>query len=151
MKKIFIIITGFSPLLIGYGLHLFITYSTNAKPGIALDLFCILFFLYWGLMGFAFCKFTDSKLNTSILCNFPAFIVLLLILVQELINKRYWTNLWGFITQIFYLPTLRISFAVKPNFLYYMWQSYIISFLLMMAASYIGCSIRAKIILNKNA
>jgi hypothetical protein len=111
--------------------------STNLR--FELDLISILFYLYWCILGYIFYKFTKSKNIPLIICNIPAFITLILILFQEIIIKHYWPNDLGFSTQYFYFPTLRVAFYIKPNYLHYMWQTYIISFLLMVAASCIGC------------
>lgn len=142
MKKALLFLMGFSPLPMGYALNRFITNGSNAGLGSLLDIFSVLFFLYWGLLGFAFSKSGASKLSISIICNFPAWMVLLLILFQELIHKQYWINGLGFATQMFYLPSLRVSFRFFPNSLHYMWQFYVVSFILFAAIFYAGCLLK---------
>lgn len=144
MKRIFIFMLGFTPLLVGYWME-----DMISRNEIAFDfrtfynMLCFGFFLYWGLLGFLFCKFTSSKIYTAIICNFPALIVLILALVQELIYKRYWSNNLGIATQFFYLPTLRLSYIVTSIFsMHTMSETYIISFISMLAVFYFGCYIR---------
>ena len=150
MKSLVALIVGFIPLPIGYGIHLFLTfYDNNTNLSKPLDLISIIFFLLWGLLGFLLCRFTKTKTHAFVICHIPAFIVLTLILFQELINKKYWGNIWGFATQFFYMPTIRISFIVQPNFMHYMWQTYIISFVLMLIVFYLGGLIRDKIYPSK--
>lgn len=152
MRKLIVLIAGFSPLPIGYGINLFINKSTSTKLSMILSFISILFFLYWGLLGFVSRRFIKATAKTSalIICNLPAFIVLILILIQELINKSYWSNDWGIVTQFFYLPTIPISSYVTPVFLHYMWQIYIVSFALMIITFYLGGCIRDKTNHNTN-
>lgn len=138
MKKLVVLIAGFSPLLIGYGVNLMLYNFVIAKLGMTLDFISIIFFLYWIILGVVLNKFTKSKISTPFLCNLPALIILILILFQELINKQYWYNNWGLATQYFYLPTLRVGFKLTPNFMYYMWQTYIVSFVLLVLSFCIG-------------
>jgi 4-amino-4-deoxy-L-arabinose transferase-like glycosyltransferase len=148
MKKLVILIAGYSPLPIGYGIN-YLCINNIMWTKLTLDLISIFFFLCWGLLGFVFCKFVKTKMSALIICNLPAFIVLILILIQELINKKYWSNGWGIATQFYYLPTLRIGSFVTPDFMPYMWQTYIVSFTLMIIVFCLGCYIRDKINHNK--
>lgn len=144
MKKVFALITGFTPFLIGYGLNL-IVLKLGSEVALVFDIFTIMFFLYWGLLGFVLSKLTSSKVSTIVICHFPALLVLLLILIQELINKQYWINNLGVATQFFYLPTVRISSKITGFLsMHKMWETYIISFVLMIAVFYLGCYIRNK-------
>lgn len=147
MKKIVVFIAGFTPFIIGYYLNQIIL---NTKYGNSTFYFITScsFFLYWGLLGFIFCKLKDSKIYTTIICNLPAFSVLLVLLYQELVIKQYWSNYWSRATQYFYLPTMKISFDLTPYF-HNMWESYIVSFVLMAIAFYFGCYIRGKVDLRR--
>jgi hypothetical protein len=149
MKKLVTLIAGFSPLPIGYGIN-YLCINNIMWTKLTLDLISFIFFLCWGLLGFVLCKFVKTKTNALIICNLPAFIVLILILIQELIHKKYWSNDWGVATQFFYLPTIKISSYVTPDFMYYMWQTYIVSFTLMIIVFYLGCYIRVKTNHSKN-
>ena len=142
MKKIFVLITGLTPFLIGYGLNLMII-NLGVILTIVLDMIGVVFFLYWGLLGFKFSKFTSSKVYTLVIFHLPALLVLLLVLFQELINKQYWNNYLGITTQFFYLPTIIVSSKIMQIFsMHEMWKSYILSFALMIAVFYLGCYIR---------
>ena len=144
MKKIIILIAGFSPLLMGYILNMFVSQSNGTNLDMAYDFISIFFFLYWGVLGFALCNFNRKMTSTLIVYNFPAAIVLILILIQELINKAYWNNEWSTVTQMFYLPTLRLSYRVTPDFMHYMWQTYIVSFVLLLMISVLGGFLNSK-------
>lgn len=149
MKKLLILIVGFSPLLIGYGINLILYNNMNTNLGTVLNLISVLFFLYWGVLGFVFYKFTGTKHSTLIICNLPAFIALILMIFQEVINQKYWANFVGFATQFFYLPALRVGTIVTPNFLHYLWQTCVVSFVLMIAIFYLGCYLSEKAKQNK--
>ncbi len=143
MKKIIVFITGFSPLLIGYGVNQFITYSNSTRLGTILNIISIIFLLYWGWLGFLFGRFLHSDLRAALFCNMAAFITLVLVLIQELVNKQYWNNSLGLATQFFYLPAMSMTFKITP-FLHYIWQSVCISLILMIGVFYLGCIIRKK-------
>ena len=145
MKKLVVLTTGFSPLLLGYVMNSFVNNSNSTHLDILLDFISIVFFLYWGGLGFVLCRFTKKKASTLIISNLPAAIVLIFILIQELINKAYWNNHWGSVTQIFYLPTLRFSDKVTPDFMHFMWQTYIVSFAIMIFVFFVGCYVECYI------
>lgn len=145
MKKIFVFISGLTPFLIGYLLNLILLKLSSNVATISLIIGSV-FFLYWGLLGFAFSNFTSSKGYTLVICHLPALFVLLLILIQELINKQYWNNILGVATQYFYLPTIIVSSKITGLFsMSKMWETYIISFALMIVVFYLGCYIRDKV------
>lgn len=142
MKKIFVLIAGLTPFLIGYVLNfIFIKLSFNFAT--IAYIVSVVFFLYWGLLGFVFSKFTSSKVYTLAISHSPALLVLLLVLIQELISKRYWNNILGVATQFFYLPTIVVSSKVTGFFpVNQMWKTYIMSFILMIAVFYLGSYLR---------
>lgn len=144
MKKLILFIIGFTPFLIGFGMNLMILNTNSNDLSLGIDTINLVFLIYWGVLGYFFSGFTRSKLYTLIIFNFPAFLALLLNLFQELINKQYWTNYLGIATQIFYMPTMRISFYILPGIISHMWQIYIVSFLLMIIVFYVGCVIKDK-------
>jgi hypothetical protein len=143
MKKLIVLITGFSPLLIGYELNQFITYSTSPRLGTILNVISIIFLLYWGWLGFLFSRLLHSDFIAAFFCNLAAFITLVLVLIQELVNKQYWNNSLGLATQFFYLPAMSMAYKITP-YLHYIWQSVIISLILMIGVFYLGCIIRKK-------
>lgn len=143
MKKLIVLITGFNPLLIGYGVNQFINYDTSTRLDTLLTILSIIFLLYWGWLGFLFSTLLHSVQISALLCNLPAFITLVMILIQELVNKQYWSNPFGLATQLFYLPVMSLAFRITPYF-HYLWQSVCISFILMIAVFYLGCIIRKK-------
>ena len=142
MKKVFVLIAGLSPFFIGYGLNLIIS-NLSDNVVIIYDIIGVVFLLYWGFLGYIFSESIRSKVYALVVCHLPALIVLTLILFQELINKRYWTDYIGIATQFFYLPLVRVSSIITGFFsMHEIWQIYIVSFALMISVFYLGCNIR---------
>lgn len=93
----------------------------------------------------AIAYFMMGKLKNEkkvVLClNAVAFVVLILLGVQEMVLQGYWMNAVGAWTQYFYLPLLRLGFTFTswtPSIFF----AYIASFLLMLLVSVVGCNLK---------
>ena len=142
MKRIALLLMGFFPLLlIGYGLNHLIMTALYYNAVVYL-LIGIAVLAVWFAFGMLSAKLTGSKKEAVLLLNAPAFLVLLLILVQELILRAYWMNIIGVATQMFYLPLLPLSFTlarVLPGVLMVgPWLASAIAFALLVGASCLG-------------
>lgn len=101
----------------------------------------ILFLLLWAAISFLIKLRRKSSKEVVLSFNLIAFIVLLLIGIQELILHAYWSNLVGIWTQLFYLPLLNIGFTLT-RWSSSVFSAYCAAFVLMLLASALGCSLR---------
>lgn len=145
MKKIIVILFGCVPFLIGGLLNWgMIIYMTRVRfPYIV---FGVMMLLLWTFAAYVLCKKAKKPLETLILFNLPAFIVLALIMVQELILGSYWLNFFGLLTQVFYLPIISIASRIAGMTLktITMTPVYSISFVLMAGVASLGCWLSRK-------
>ncbi|MDK2951163.1 MAG: hypothetical protein PWQ77_828 [Kosmotogales bacterium] len=143
MKKVVLFISGLIPFLMGYLMNwsmLTIFFDVNVPYA----LISVITLLIWGLLGYFLSGYSGAHKQTVILMNLPAFIVLILNAVQLLIFKAYWLNIIGLAVQIFYLPFLNISFLLT-SWSHSMLPAYIVAFILMVAASSLGCYANKKL------
>jgi len=140
MKKALLIAIGFIPFIIGYLMQLgmmTVFYYTNLPYG----LIGIVMLVLWCLITCFFCRYAENNVGAVILINLPALVVLILNAVQLLVFKQYWSNILGFASQVFYLPLLNISFSLTSLWSHTMLPVIIVAFILMVAASVLGCYI----------
>ncbi len=144
MKRITLVIIGLAPLPIGLIFnYLLMTYNFNATLYWVVG---ILFYLFWGILGFMYTKFTKSRTEAILLIHIPAFIDLLLVIYQEAIFGRYWMNIFGTLTQLFYLPMISLASRLL-NFLSFIttirvFMINIIAFFLLVIVFYTGSKLR---------
>ena len=72
-------------------------------------------------------------------------LMIILLIFQELILGQYWMNIFGTITQFYYLPLVNISSSIEgifgffiPGQIIHMWSTFLIGFFLMLASYYLG-------------
>ncbi len=80
----------------------------------------------------------DDKKLATILANTVGFIVLVLVLYQEIFMGQYWANQIGIASQFYFLPLLSIAFGFTTIF-QTMSATYIVAFSMMCMAFYLGC------------
>ncbi|WP_312667598.1 hypothetical protein [Tissierella praeacuta] len=99
----------------------------------------IIFLVLWILMGFITCEFEKTPLKSTITANFPAFLMLLFVMYQEIILKHYWSSIFGIATQFYYLPLVNIAIVFYPPFMTIrFWLVSLIGFILMFSSYYLG-------------
>jgi len=141
LKRIILVLIGLVPLLaFGYWFnHLLMTVFFYTVPPLALIGVAVL--VIWAGFGMISKPLVASKRLAMVLLNAPAFVVLLLIIIQEVILGRMWSGHIGFSTQMFYLSLLRLGSAVGSILPIPFLSISIISaiaFLLMVVASLLG-------------
>lgn len=135
MRKVMLLLLGFIPFILGFMMNAIMMQNPNfILPYMAIG---ILSLVIWGFIGFKTCKFGKTSLESAIIANLPALLVLLLNLFQEIILGQYWTNIVGTSTQFFYLPLINLS-SIFTSWSPYVWPVYIVGFLLMFVSYYIG-------------
>lgn len=134
------IIIGLLPFAVGGWFNSYIL-SNNPLP---LHWYTDLGALFvWFLLALLLRFFVKGTKKVVIGMNLVAFVVLLLIGIQELILNRYWMNEIGRWTQYYYLPFIRLGFILTtwtPN----MFFTYLASFLSMILSSAAGCWVKNK-------
>lgn len=140
MRKLGLVLAGLTPFLFG-GIQnwAMMKYMDAVMP---FKLIGAGFLLLW--LCFALALGTDWEKQTVFLLNLPAFVVLLLIFVQEVILSAYWRNAAGMWTQLFFLPLLHTGFALT-SWTHSVFPAYAASFALMVCASCLGCLLQRKI------
>jgi len=139
MKKAWLVLAGLLPLLVGYLLnHLMMTVFYTVR--LPYNLISLLYLALWCLLGFLMFPLAPSVKQGVLLAHIPACAAFLLILFQELVLGHYWINQIGLATQFFYLPLVSLAYMLT-FFTSSMSVVYLISFLLMIGAFYLGCSL----------
>lgn len=134
-----LICLGALPFVLGRALNwVMLTWQNTLPP---LLLIALLFLLVWGLIAFLARPRTKSTAAVILPLNLIAFLVLLLLGVQELILHAYWLNPVGWLTQFYYLPLLRVGFLLT-GWTSSVFAAYCAAFLLMLVASALGCKLR---------
>ena len=129
---------GLIPFAIGGFMNFFMLSHPENLPPYALIAVATL--LVWALIAFIAKPFVKDTKKLLIAFNLPAFAVLILLCVQELVFKSYWQNPFGLWTQLYYLPLINICARLT------MWSSrlfvvYCAAFLLLLGASFLGCKL----------
>ena len=106
-------------------------------------LISLLFLLVWGLIAFLARPHVKHSAAVILPLNLIPLLVLLLLGVQELILHAYWLNPVGRWTQYYYLPLLRPGFLLTSG-MSSVFAAYCAAFLLMLAASALGCMLRKR-------
>lgn len=133
-KRMIALGIGLLPFLAGYMLETLALAQPDAMlPYKLIALICL---LLWALAGWALCgKAPISKVSAAV--HGPAFLVLALLICQELISGHYWHNALGILTQLYYLPVLALTHMLTA-WTHVLWPAYMSAFLLMYAAFYAG-------------
>lgn len=132
---------GLIPFAIGGFMNWFMLSHPETLPPYAL--IGIVTLLIWAAISFTVKAHVKDTKKLLIGLNLPAFAVLVLLCVQELLLKAYWQNPIGLWTQLYYLPLINISTRLA------MWSShlfvvYCAAFILLLGASFVGCKLRKK-------
>ncbi len=136
MKRLAFLFCGCFPLVLGYLLNYLI--MSNYVPPLFLIGIAIL--IVWFLVGMFSAKFIEHKTEIILLLNAPAFLFLLLGLLQEIVLGQYWLNQVGLATQLYYLPLLNFTATLLQIVInhFYLSYGYVLSFSLLLISSYCG-------------
>lgn len=139
VKNVLTIITGAIPFVVGSILNrALIEQSDSVLPLLRIGL---LFLSFWGIVAFVFQNRMKNAKRVVVLLNAIAAIDLLLLGIQELVIHAYWGNVIGGWSQLFYLPVIKIGFLLT-NWSHTVFSAYVVSFVLMIVVSVLGCRIR---------
>ena len=142
MKRILLIIIGLIPLPLGFLLNHCMMNSNSNLPTLLIS---IVMLVIWFFISMVSARFVSSKIETIILLNASAFLILLLNLFQEYIIGHYFMNYIGVSTQFFYLPFLSLGFTITSgissllaSILYTTTLAYIVVFMCLILVTWLG-------------
>ena len=138
MKRVTLLLIGFLPLLFGIIQHhlMMTVFFDTLIPG---SLIGIAVLVIWFFIGILSIKFVSSKKEAIIFVNAPAFLVLLLILFQEIVLNAFWRNNIGLGTQFFYLPLIGLTRHLSLIFPIGSFSNMsVLAFICLFGASYFG-------------
>lgn len=99
------------------------------------------FLLIWAAIAFFAKPYIKSTAKIVISMNAVAFLVLVLNGIQQMLLHRFWMNLIGKLSQLFFLPLTYIG-SQLTSWCPSVFSSMCASFVLMVAATWIGGSIK---------
>ncbi len=105
--------------------------------------YAVIILVIWFFLAYGFSRFFKSIPQVIFLLNLPAAIVLLLLTTQQFTFHPYWMNAAGLWTQLFYLPLISLS-AGLTAWTHHMIVTYCAAFVLLLAASLLGCIARGR-------
>jgi len=139
---------GTLPLVAGYLINYFISNISFSRTINTLS--GIIFLFTWFFVSLKISKPSIKPIIQSVLfCSF-GFIMLVLVLYQEIYLGRYWMNLLGSASQIFFLPLLSfVSTLFTPIIgllmpIIRVWPYYIVEYIFLFLASLLACIIKQK-------
>ncbi|MDW0109687.1 hypothetical protein QT716_06410 [Sporosarcina aquimarina] len=104
----------------------------------------LVFLAFWAFVGFITSRKDRTLLKSAFITNTTAFIVLLLIVYQEILLEKFWLNLFGTATQFYYLPLFNLSASILGTFTHittfaiHTWSAALVGFCLLFVSYYIG-------------
>ena len=148
IKKLILFLLGLIPFALGLLMNTWT--MTNRDSILPLKLIGIGFLIFWTALGFMTSKFERTPLKASMSIHLPSFLILLSIMYQEIIVGKYFSNLFGLFSQLYYLPLINLISSIESIFLsltpwrIYFWTTSLMSFLVMVFCYHLGVHIRNK-------
>lgn len=144
MKRMILFLIGLIPFVLGFLMNSWLMQNPNSV--LPFKLIGIIFLVCWVLVGFITCKFDKTPLKSAVIIHLPAFLVLILIMFQNIILGQSWSNLFGWAIQMYYLPLINISNTLVKIVLFFtathVWMMCLMSFILMFGSYYLGCNLK---------
>ena len=131
-------LVGFIPLGVGLIMNGIILQDTM----LPLTIIGIAFLMFWIFIGYKTHELEETPLLSSISIHLPAAFALIFVLFQEIVLGQYMNNIFGLLSQLFFLPLIRIS-SFFTFWTMGIWPIYIVSFLLMIWTYYLGIKLKA--------
>lgn len=147
-KKLQLILLGIIPLVVGYILNYAILYLPISD--LLMNILELGFLFLWGYLAYLVsAPEKNSVMQAFVLCAF-GLLMLILVLYQELIIKQYWLNIFGFASQMYFLPFLTLVSTLLTFFVQLfmpairIWPFYAAIWICMFAVSCAGCLLKQK-------
>ncbi|MBO5128904.1 MAG: hypothetical protein J6B95_00975 [Oscillospiraceae bacterium] len=132
---------GLIPFALGSFMNWFMMTRPDDLP--PFTLFAVITLLIWTAIAFIANSRVKCTKKVVIFLNLVGLIDLALLGIQELLLGAYWNNLAGPLTQFYYLPLINLGFRLT-NWSHTVFSAYCAAFVLMVAASILGCALRKK-------
>lgn len=136
-----LVVFGLIPFAIGGFMNWYMISFVNDLP--PFTLVGIIILLIWAAIAFATKPYIKNTKKIIIGLNLVAFVVLVLVGIQELLLQAYWQNFVGVWTQFYYLPLINIGFTLT-SWSHSVFSAYCAAFLSMVIATLLGCKLRKK-------
>ena len=136
---IVLVLLSLLPFAFGWIVNWLIMSHSGTTPPFML--ISIVFLLIWAAIAFFAKPYIKSTVKIVISMNAVAFLVLVLNGIQQLLLHRFWMNLIGKLSQLFFLPLTYIGSRLTswcPS----VFSAMCASFVLMIAATWISCKIK---------
>lgn len=138
---VILVVLGVIPFALGGFMNWLM--MTHSNPLIPFELFGIVTLLIWATIAFFIKPYIKNIMKVVIGLNSVAFVVLILLGIQELLLQAYWLNFVGSWTQYYYLPLLIIGLTLT-SWSHSVFSGYCAAFLLMVIVTVLGCKLRKK-------
>lgn len=138
---VILVVLGLIPFALGGFMNWVMMTCSNIIPSFAL--FAIVTLLMWVSIAFIVKPYIKNTTKIVIGLNLVAFVVLVLVGIQELLLHAYWQNVIGIWTQFYYLPLLNIGFRLT-DWSHSVFSAYCAAFLLLVIATLLGCKLRKR-------
>jgi hypothetical protein len=146
MNKSKLLLFSVSPLLIGYLINgLMMEFGWY---GMSMSALAVLFAAFWFYGGYRACECADTRHEANLFANGFITLDLFFIALQLVLLGHFLTNQLGFVSQMVFLPILRIS-AIVRSLLFFLPMSdmlgiFILSWLVMILLFNLGFSLRKR-------
>jgi len=152
IARIALVLISLLPLPLGFIINrLLMTIWFYTFPMGWLMLIGLFVLLVWFVMGMVTVKWIGPQREVLLYLNTIPGLFLILVLFQEFVIRRFWTNLFGISTQFYYLPIatlssrlLRIIPFITTFITIRLSYVYALAFCIMLAASFVGRSVCIK-------
>ena len=141
---IVLIALGLIPFALGGLLQWILTLNNFLLAPATLLIISLVTLLIWGVLAYLIKPYIKSTKNVMLGLHAVPLIILLLNGIQGPILHQYWPNLFGLLTQIYYLPLVRIGSLLTAWFGTNMFIICLVSFLLMVLTAFAGCKLNKK-------
>jgi len=139
-----LIAIGLIPFALGGLLQWILSLNNFLLAPASLIVISLVTLLIWGILAYLIKPYIKSTTKVMLGMHVIPLIVLLLHGIQGPILHQYWPNFFGLLTQIYYLPLVRIGSLLTSWFGTTMFITCLVSFLLMVLSAFVGCKLNKK-------
>lgn len=141
---IVLIALGLLPFAFGGLLQWILSMNSYWLPDFVIIPINILFLLLWAALAYLMKPYIKDIKRVLLGLHVIPLVILLLLGIQGLILHQYWPNFFGQLTQIYYLPLVRIGSLLIGWLGTSVFFFFFVAFLLMVLAAFVGCKLRRK-------
>ena len=139
-----LIAIGLIPFALGGLLQWILSLNNFLLAPAGLIVISLVTLLIWGILAYLIKPYIKSTTKVMLGMHVIPLIVLLLHGIQGPILHQYWPNFFGLLTQIYYLPLVRIGSLLTSWFGTTVFITCLVSFLLMVLSAFVGCKLNKK-------